>query len=510
MNSENMPTKIDIDQPAINQKVDIKKKTSEKLRDSLKRIKDSQELKKIHDDINKYTEKEELILFISFDLVNSSSYKTRNYSKWFPVIIKITEYLKKSIKEDIKNAQLWRTIGDEAVFIVKIKNIEQLQDNIQSVFKILNKSIEEIKNGNILGEKVTNEEKNIFIAQNTLSLKSTAWLAPVKKTKYTSEDISGNDHNLMYLYNHTGEDGFPIFEFQGNDIDTGFRLTKQTRERRLTLSVELAYLLTKNQLIDSKINIVSYKSLKGIWNGKIYPIIWYHDDKIAGYKLEDSFFYDEYYKDDITKEYIDKEYRKINFTENSTSFQKLRKIITDINILWKINDIELLLDSAEDDKSDDMIIKGNKMLEVHCVAIVFNKEKNKVLMFKRSGDTCDFGGKWDFGCCEVRNGQSFKENLEKDYQKKYGINIEVLDPIKEYYFENSEKKVIPGIRFIAKLKDETNIKINDIEYEDYKFINIDEFITLKDISTNEYIDYEEFKKAVEASKRYMDNFVERK
>ena len=32
---------------------------------------------------------EELILFVSFDLVNSSSYKTRNYTSWFPILITI-------------------------------------------------------------------------------------------------------------------------------------------------------------------------------------------------------------------------------------------------------------------------------------------------------------------------------------------------------------------------------------------------------------------------------------
>ncbi|MGG7144371.1 hypothetical protein ACQPVP_13015 [Clostridium nigeriense] len=431
---------------------------------------------------------EELILFVSFDLVNSSSYKTRNYTSWFPILITITEKIKESMIKKIDKSQLWRTIGDEAVFIVNIANIEQLENSIKSVFEILNNIVNEIKNGEILDGNFNEEEKEMFVAQNVLSLKAAAWIAPVHKTKDLK--IQTNKiHNLMYIYNHNGDEGLPTYEFQGNDIDTGFRIAKNTIQRRLTLSLELAYLLSKNQFIDNKIHIVAYRKLKGIWDGKMYPIIWYHDHEYTNCKLEDSFFYDEYYNDDITKEFIDKEFDKMIFEDNMTSFQKINKIVKDKNIKSKIDIINKILNQSTDSKK---LLEGNKLLEVHCVAVCVNLSRKEVLMFKRSKDTDLFQEKWDFGCCEMQNGQSFKSNIEKDYKKKFNINIKVGDPIKEYNFLNENKKNVPGIRFIAEIIDDSNIKFDTDEYIDKKYISLDEFRRLNDQEQDKYISYSEF------------------
>lgn len=437
---------------------------------------------------SKETNKEELILFVSFDLVNSSDYKTRNYTSWFPILITITEKIKDHMINKVPKSQLWRTIGDEAVFIVNIATIEQLEKSIESVFEILNTIVEEIKNGKILDNNFKEDDKNMFVAQNVLSLKAAAWIAPVYKTKDLRVETS-NIHNLMYIYNHNGDEGFPTYEFQGNDIDTGFRISKNTRQRRLTLSLELAYLLSKNQFIDNKIHIVTYRKLKGIWDGKMYPIIWYHDHKLSNSKLEDSFFYDEYYNDDITKSFIDNEFNKMIFENNMTSFQKLNKIVEDKNIKSKIDIINNILESCTDSKK---LLEGNKLLEVHCVAVCVNLDRKEILMFKRAENTHLFKDKWDFGCCEMQNGQSFKCNIEKDYKKKFNIEIAVKDPIKEYNFLNENKKTIPGIRFIAEIIDDSNIKFDTDEYIDKKYIPIDTFKNSDEQSQSEYIDYNEF------------------
>lgn len=446
---------------------------------------------------NDYTE--ELILFVSFDLVNSSSYKTRNYTSWFPILITITEKIKESMIKKVDKSQLWRTIGDEAVFIVNIANIEQLEKSIKNVFEILNSIVNEIKNGEILDGNFTDEERNMFVAQNVLSLKAAAWIAPVHKTKNLK--IQTNKiHNLMYIYNHNGDEGLPTYEFQGNDIDTGFRIAKNTIQRRLTLSLELAYLLAKNQFIDNKIHIVAYRKLKGIWDGKMYPIIWYHDHEYTKCKLEDSFFYDEYYNDEITKEFIDKEFDKMIFEDNMTSFQKINKIVKDKNIQSKIDIINEILKKSTDSKK---LLEGNKLLEVHCVAVCINSERKEVLMFKRSKNTL-FKEKWDFGCCEMQNGQSFKSNIEKDYKKKFNIDIRVGDPIKEYNFLNEDKKTVPGIRFIAEIIDDSDIKFDTDEYVDKKYISLESFKKMDIMEQEDYISYSEFLAVFESIEKIIN------
>lgn len=443
-------------------------------------------------------EEEDLILFLSFDLVNSSSYKTKNYTNWFPVLIEIIGKINSYVIKKIDNSQLWRTIGDEAVFIVNITSIEQLQSSIQYGFEILNAVIKEIKDGTILKDIFNQKDIDIFIAQNTLSLKSTAWIATVHNTSDFKKDTT-QSHNLMYMYNYNGY--MPTYEFQGNDIDVGFRISKyNSRDRRLALSLELAYLLSENQNIDTKINIVTYKELKGIWDEKLYPVIWYHDEDYTRCKLQDSFFYDEYYIDDICKEYIDKKFGQIQLGNKNTTFQKLNKIVIDKNMIKKLNSIKELLSKKTKAKK---LIEGSKMLEVHCVAVCIDFDTREIFMVKRSDENSIFPGLWEFGCSEIQSGQSFSSNLEKDYKNNFGIDIKVLDPIKEYSFENKDKKIIPGVRFIAKIIDKSQLKVQN-KYCDKKFITFDDFRKTEDDDKKTYIDYEEFLHVIEACGEYLD------
>lgn len=437
-------------------------------------------------DMKKSMDEEELILFVSFDLVNSSSYKTRNYTTWFPILITINEKIKEYMLNKIKYSQLWRSIGDEAIFVVNITSIKQLEESVQAVFEILNEVIKKIKNGSILKDVLNENEINVFVAQNVLSLKAGAWIAPVHKTSDLTKETT-NIHNLMYMYNH--DEGLPTYEFQGNDIDTGFRILKNTKDKRLVLSIELAYLLSKNQNIDPKINIITYRKLKGIWEGTLYPVIWYHDDEYAKCKLEDSFSYDDYYTNDLIKEFIDNEYEFIKTNNKNTSFQKLDKIIKDKNMTTKIN---LLEDKIHELDTCKKLIEGNKLLEVHCVAVCYNKTKNKVLMFKRGSQLENFNDKWEFGCSVIGNGMTFKNNLEKDYKKFAGIEINVKYPFKEYSFEDENGKTIPGIRFIAEFTDSReDYKLElDTKYSEARYVDLDSYKG-EEFEKNS-IDYDEF------------------
>lgn len=59
----------------------------------------------------------------------------------------------------------------------------------------------------------------------------------------------------------------------------------------MAISFELAYILSKDTDYLKNIYIITYKSLKGIWQNRMYPIIWYHDPKYAeNVQFEDSFF----------------------------------------------------------------------------------------------------------------------------------------------------------------------------------------------------------------------------
>ena len=66
--------------------------------------------------------KKDVVLFFSFDLVNSTSYKTVNYFGWAQVLNLIFKELREEVLNKIKGAEMWRVLGDEAIFIVKIRD----------------------------------------------------------------------------------------------------------------------------------------------------------------------------------------------------------------------------------------------------------------------------------------------------------------------------------------------------------------------------------------------------
>ena len=57
-------------------------------------------------------------LFFSFDIVNSSSYKDVNFYGWQEVLISLLTLLQRNVAKEIPDAQLWRVLGDEVIFLL--------------------------------------------------------------------------------------------------------------------------------------------------------------------------------------------------------------------------------------------------------------------------------------------------------------------------------------------------------------------------------------------------------
>ena len=53
-------------------------------------------------------------LFFSFDIVNSSLYKTINYTGWYNVIISLFKEIQASVMKLMPGAEMWRVLGDDA------------------------------------------------------------------------------------------------------------------------------------------------------------------------------------------------------------------------------------------------------------------------------------------------------------------------------------------------------------------------------------------------------------
>ena len=478
-----------------------------------------------YDDLDNKEIKQNVCMFVSFDIVNSSIYKSNNYD-WFKVIYSLLTMVNNEVNKNIKNIELWRSIGDELVFVSHITTKEQLKENIKKVYKILidiNKSIKEGKIFNDISE--SDDERAFLVENNLLELKSTAWIAKVSEIEKKSDLSKNITGNIMYSYDKSDgamyfeeillgnisnkKTNRPTIEFQGKDIDLGFRIAKyNTKARKLTLSVELAYILSNDSSMNPRLHIIGYNKLKGIWNQRPYPIIWYHDEYEAGCKINESFSYDEDDSKDrefnIVANYLNKDDRnQIRDKMSKNVNEHLKKLVFDMNISMKIKSIMDILDK---DSSCKKLFKSEEnthifYLEVHCVAVCVNK--NKVLMFKRSSSTSKFPDKWDFGCAKMVKQLTFEDVLKREYKDFAGIDIKIKRPFRHYHFKSEVKDdLICGIRFKAELDD--NQKINLAEgkkYIKYKYFDLDEFDKFNEENSvdgdSPFIDYKDFRGIIE-------------
>lgn len=416
-------------------------------------------------------------LFFSFDVVNSSVYKTINYFGWSSVLSLLFHKIQKHTKSLIPEAELWRVLGDEVIFVARVEDESDIHIFVEKVFEILIKMIGQIKSGKFfeeLSSDCAQRDVDLMKLQNVISLKGAAWIAII--TKDGNKELKPYD-NIFEKYR--AKDDYEINEYLGNDIDTGFRIKNKTEDRRLVVSYELAYLLSSRTDSLSCLNIVAYDTLRGIWDGDLYPIIWYHNPKIYhSIEFRDSFYYSEREQSEIVRRYLDNEPKfKLDEFLYKEVKRALDKIKLDRNLTEKLETIR------EHIVSKDQINKGfspSFLLQLHCVAVCYRQIDNRILIMKRSKERDKFPNKWDFGCAKANKGTSLSEQIEKEYKSDLGIDIEVvLDdsredrqpiPIALYQIPEDECHTHKGIITIAIINDSSKICLDKRKYSKSRWI----------------------------------------
>lgn len=207
-------------------------------------------------------DREEVLLFFSFDIVNSTIFKTLNPNNWAEIIKNI---LKASISIFINSSSddylMWKSLGDEIVFTKKLTSVAALDKSLDEIYNKLQ----------ALNQSIRNAELCDAESAHILGVKATAWLANLS---------GGNDtDNISVAYQIN--DNRKYLDYLGPDIDIGFRISKYSMENQLLISFEIAYLLLKIQEdrnIASRVRFVTRASLKGVWNNLPYPIFGYQYD----------------------------------------------------------------------------------------------------------------------------------------------------------------------------------------------------------------------------------------
>lgn len=439
---------------------------------------------------------ESVELFFSFDIVNSSQYKGIDSNGWQIVLTAILNTIQKKVTKDIPTAQLWRVLGDEILFFLTVRSEEEIYEAVNSINYILLS----IKNGIDSKElfKVVNNneiEKNRVDCQSVLGIQAAAWLAIVRTGD--CREVKPYENVLWkYTLDSPQEE---IKDFLGVDIDIGFRLKKETDERRFVISVELATILSKSTYYLKNLNIITYKKLKGVWNGRLYPIIWYHDEKLSEVSLEESFYYDEVEQSTLAKEYFTN--RQNNVLDPKSKMYAdvhaaLNKIIKDQKLTSKIENINEIIKQTECDKRIVENEFNNKFLEFHCAAVCCNVETKSILIVKRLDRNLNTN-KWEFGCAHANVDKDLIESIKEDYKHDFGIDIEVIMktnrrdgeplPIALYQIVKSnqlQKGVIVVAKVLNSGKLEDTIKANK-KHSGYRWIKEEDLQNFDEDSVND-------------------------
>lgn len=80
----------------------------------------SEQIHNLNREKEKSQKRRSVEMFFSFDIVNSSSYKTLNFTGWSQVIITLFARIQERVAKKIPSAEMWKILGDEVIFIVPV------------------------------------------------------------------------------------------------------------------------------------------------------------------------------------------------------------------------------------------------------------------------------------------------------------------------------------------------------------------------------------------------------
>ncbi len=208
-------------------------------------------------------------LFFSVDICNSTRYKLYNES-WNSIFKEFFKKFSVSFNDNIDRekdnykliqneerdiAELtypikWKLIGDEILYYVEIKEYYE-----QVLFIII-------------AFRNTINEFNLNDNKSNLELKGTIWFVNISNYRNTNIELT------------TEIQGHSLNDFLGTSIDIGFRLSRFSSTEKITISVETAILLMRDNYLtleEKGINVYfdGTTKLKGI-DPLIcdYPILW--------------------------------------------------------------------------------------------------------------------------------------------------------------------------------------------------------------------------------------------
>lgn len=416
-----------------------------------------------------------IYIFLSFDLANSTSFKNLNPT-WPEKIKMFRNYCITCVDQNFRYSEsasdkdccnltwyIWKTLGDEIVFMFPNPRKEELFKLPDICSKVLHS----------ICESMETPTKNNTV---TLSVKATLWLADIcNQIRKAPEDSDISPYQNRNINISVDDGSHRMIDFLGPDIDTGFRLSHYSCHNKLTIDARLAWILYSNESsipnhnrMRENAKIVSYKVLKGVWNEKPYPIIWYLDD----WNNEKLF----YYFEELDEEHLGYEISKSNY--KFAEIERLEKILIEAKQLDYSNFLyeQIKKYSGKRIEKLDEINGQDKISELHLIAVCINEE-GEVLLLKRSSDRKLMPNVWDFGCTFLNANNDIEDSLKIGYRLKIGCEISLNEPkipIATLSILSKNHKKTQALVYLAKVKKDT-VNINTSKYSQIQWISKTDF-----------------------------------
>lgn len=198
-----------------------------------------------------------VVIFVAFDLVNSTKYKTEDLKGWPAQIAAFYTAVDHARHARAPSGlDTWKYAGDEVILQGRISGMADAAPVVRWAQAEVLTLIEGLS-------KTRCEQSDV----TPLSVKATAWVALVT-------DLA-NDADEFHLANvEFRPNGSGAKDYLGPEIDIGFRISQFAVRSLLCVSIELALLLAG----DENVRLAGHQPLKGVWRGAPYPILLYAND----------------------------------------------------------------------------------------------------------------------------------------------------------------------------------------------------------------------------------------
>lgn len=356
---------------------------------------------------------EMITLFLSFDIVNSTYYKSLEKEKWSITISAIMRRIISTFSNNPSGGyDFWKTLGDEIIYTRKIGTVQDLLDALEEIYNDLV----------LLNQKIREGELFQGPATEILSLKAAVWLADLSASHEQTNNVLA-----YYQINDKRRQA----DYIGPDIDTGFRASCFSMSNRMVISFDIGCLLIKNQEMlyaqgglaafdfSERVHLLTRVELKGVWNGVPYPVLMYHgdinvafDDSITEYEKENK---------PIMKVYLEeKEHRQEALLPEYTCYQEqvLKQLCQELNLDIKIQQLTELMEQTGSVSNQD--VKELKRVRYVTVCYCMEEDQISFVLVKNKAT-----GLWGFGAAEFFYNDQFVAQTEKGYSEGLGLNISI-------------------------------------------------------------------------------------